>query len=35
MSAAEYKNYLKNKPKANPKDTHVDIKQKFKIFQEM
>lgn len=35
MSAAEFKNYLKNKGRNDPRIAPVDMKQKFKIFQDM
>ena len=36
MSAAEYKNYLKNnKQKQDPRNAQVDMKQKFQLFQNM
>lgn len=36
MSAAEFKNYLKNKPRSDPRvGAPVDMKQKFQMFQDM
>ena len=35
MSAAEFRNYLKTKPKADPRIKIVDMKQKYELFQNM
>lgn len=35
MSASEFKNYLKNKQKQDPRAAQVDMKQKYQLFQNM
>ena len=35
MSAAEFKSYLKSKGRPDPRANQVDMKQKFKMFQDM